>query len=195
MTWTTRIKQISPGTASQYQILNEGKPLNFREVIALWRTNASFNTFYNDILATSPFPAFYWEHPALTDTNLGTDYEFVLVNSSALAMIHSDPKPFQEKFVLGQEAVRFPNLRADAELVSPTPKGNDLSLYAHLGRFVRSGEPKQQQAFWQLVGVTATELIGRQACWLSTSGLGVHWLHVRFDKRPKYYTHRPYVRN
>jgi len=28
--------------------------------------------------------------------------------------------------------------------------------------------------------------------WLSTSGLGIAWLHVRLDERPKYYTHAPY---
>jgi len=28
--------------------------------------------------------------------------------------------------------------------------------------------------------------------WLSTSGLGVGWLHVRLDSRPKYYTYEPY---
>lgn len=28
--------------------------------------------------------------------------------------------------------------------------------------------------------------------WVSTSGLGVPWLHVRLDDAPKYYTHRPF---
>lgn len=28
--------------------------------------------------------------------------------------------------------------------------------------------------------------------WVSTSGLGVSWLHVRLDSRPKYYTYAPY---
>jgi len=29
--------------------------------------------------------------------------------------------------------------------------------------------------------------------WLSTAGLGVSWLHVRLDTRPKYYRHRVYA--
>ena len=29
--------------------------------------------------------------------------------------------------------------------------------------------------------------------WLSTSGLAVHYLHVRIDKRPKYYNHQEYL--
>lgn len=193
MNWETKIKQLSSGTATQYQILSKGKLLRVQDVFELWRTEADFNVFYNDILAASPFPAFYWEHPPLARADLTEDYEFVLVNSSALSLIHSDPVPFTEKFEVGQEAVRFPNLRADAELVAPTPKGSDLSSYAHLARFARDAGKEQQQAFWQLVGATTQELIGQQPCWLSTSGLGVHWLHVRFDKRPKYYTHRPYL--
>ena len=29
--------------------------------------------------------------------------------------------------------------------------------------------------------------------WLSTSGLGISYLHVRIDKRPKYYSHQEYL--
>jgi hypothetical protein len=29
--------------------------------------------------------------------------------------------------------------------------------------------------------------------WLSTSGLGVAWLHIRLDSTPKYYQHQPYT--
>jgi hypothetical protein len=28
--------------------------------------------------------------------------------------------------------------------------------------------------------------------WLSTSGLGVYWMHVRIDVAPKYYTYAPF---
>ncbi|WP_391540805.1 DUF6940 family protein [Halomicronema hongdechloris] len=30
--------------------------------------------------------------------------------------------------------------------------------------------------------------------WVNASGLGVAWLHVRLDTRPKYYQHEPYRR-
>ena len=36
--------------------------------------------------------------------------------------------------------------------------------------------------------------LGGKPVWLSTAGLGVGWLHVRLDDRPKYYRHAPYVR-
>lgn len=193
MNWETKIKHISAETVSRYQILVGDQPMTFRQVFEGWQTNPAFKIFYNNLLAASPYPAFYWEHPPMTIQYLERDYEFVLVNSPALSLIQSDPMPFAEKFEKGKEAIRFSNLRADAELVAPSPKGENLSCYAHIARFVREAEENQQEAFWTLVGSTAQELINQQACWLSTSGLGVHWLHVRFDSRPKYYTHRPYV--
>ncbi|NET34225.1 MAG: hypothetical protein F6K19_19745 [Cyanothece sp. SIO1E1] len=147
MNWQTKIKQISSGAASKYQILANDIPLTFRQVFEGWQTESSFGSFYNDLLAASPFPAFYWEHPPLTLQELEEDYEFVLVNSSALSLIHSDPVPFAEKFEEGRVAVRFSNLRADAELVAPTPQGEDLGAYAHLAQFVRKGKKEQQQFF------------------------------------------------
>ena len=194
MNWNTKINILAPGAVSHYQIWQEGRELTFREVFTLWRDDHPFRSFYNQLIADSPFPAFYWEHPYLTEDRLGGSYEFVLVNSSALALIHSDPAPFNEKFVNNQMAVRFANLRADAELVVPTPQGGNLEAFTHLANFVRQANINQQAAFWKLVGTTAMELMREDARWLSTSGLGVHWLHVRFDSRPKYYTHRPYAK-
>ena len=34
--------------------------------------------------------------------------------------------------------------------------------------------------------------LGSQPLWLSTAGGGVDWLHMRLDKRPKYYRHLPW---
>jgi len=35
-------------------------------------------------------------------------------------------------------------------------------------------------------------LQGGKTFWVSTSGLGVAWLHVRVDSKPKYYSHEAY---
>ena len=35
-------------------------------------------------------------------------------------------------------------------------------------------------------------LIGDEVKWLSTAGMGVYWLHVRVDSRPKYYRYQGY---
>ena len=45
---------------------------------------------------------------------------------------------------------------------------------------------------WAAVGVAVKEALGEQPLWVSTSGLGVYWLHVRLDSSPKYFQHTPY---
>ncbi|MEL7448175.1 MAG: hypothetical protein AAFN78_03145, partial [Pseudomonadota bacterium] len=62
----------------------------------------------------------------------------------------------------------------------------------HLADFLRTADASQVHAFWQAVGEAVAEKIGDETLWLSTSGLGVYWLHARLDRRPKYYTHTPY---
>jgi hypothetical protein len=64
--------------------------------------------------------------------------------------------------------------------------------YAHLAAFVREAPENLQQAFWARIGAALASCLGNSPVWLSTSGLGVYWLHARFDRYPKYYTHAPY---
>jgi hypothetical protein len=47
-------------------------------------------------------------------------------------------------------------------------------------------------AVWQAVGDALLARVAADPVWLSTAGLGVSWLHVRLDSRPKYYRHVPY---
>ena len=54
--------------------------------------------------------------------------------------------------------------------------------------FAANADRAQIIRFWSLVGETALRNLNeREKMWCSTSGLGVPWLHVRFDSRPKYY--------
>ena len=64
--------------------------------------------------------------------------------------------------------------------------------YPHLASFVRTAPEEQIQDFWKEVSQTYDADLGESPKWLSTSGLGVYWLHVRVDSRPKYYTYSPY---
>jgi len=82
-------------------------------------------------------------------------------------------------------------LSGDATLVVPCPRGQ-LSAYAQLSTFAREAPVDQQHQLWALVGAALLRRLGAQPVWLSTSGLGVYWLHIRLDSAPKYYTHEPY---
>jgi hypothetical protein len=100
----------------------------------------------------------------------------------------------------------FDNLGRNATLIAPKPinnnNGNDANendnnnndhFYVHLARFCRNASPPEQiSEFWKTV---ASEYLWRlnnnnnkRPIWLSTSGMGIAWLHVRLDLVPKYYT-------
>jgi hypothetical protein len=54
---------------------------------------------------------------------------------------------------------------------------------------------EQKERFWQKVGEKMEESLlsaNNAPRWLSTSGLGVSYLHVRIDNRPKYYSFDEY---
>ena len=187
-TFTYELKALAPN-CQLYRISQAGVPLSFKEVAQLWRESTEFAEWYTDLLAGSPFEAFFWEHPPVSSSTLDQVYEFVLVDSPTLARVTADPSPFQSFF--GEAlAVSFLNLRGDAQLVAPrpTPEVN----FPHLAAFCRLAASAQAQAFWQAVGLLFDPWVTSEIRWLSTSGLGVYWLHARWDQRPKYYTHRPY---
>jgi hypothetical protein len=134
------------------------------------------------------FPALFWETPPVTAITRDQPFGFILQNSPLLVGIRPDPTPFQSQLTEGIGT--FNNLGRDAVLVSPAPPGS----FAHLAAFCRSAPLPMQMAFWRSVGLALQQWWDRSAepVWVSTSGLGVYWLHVRLDARPKYYTHRPY---
>eukprot|EP00614_Pseudopedinella_elastica_P018899 CAMPEP_0172646364 /NCGR_PEP_ID=MMETSP1068-20121228/240204_1 /TAXON_ID=35684 /ORGANISM="Pseudopedinella elastica, Strain CCMP716" /LENGTH=345 /DNA_ID=CAMNT_0013460621 /DNA_START=347 /DNA_END=1385 /DNA_ORIENTATION=- len=92
----------------------------------------------------------------------------------------------------------FANLGGDSYLVAPSPVESPPRPYPHLAAFLANAPPQQVAKLWRTVAgvvLTRAEQVAGAAnrpFWLSTSGLGVYWLHVRIDRRPKYYTHLPY---
>ena len=104
-----------------------------------------------------------------------------------------DRETFGEHFRPDCESATFGSLGGDAILVAPCPAGPG-SDYAHLAKFVRTAPQERQLAFWRAVGEAMESRVGTTPVWLSTSGHGVAWLHVRLDSRPKYYLHSEYAR-
>lgn len=90
--------------------------------------------------------------------------------------------------------------------------------YSHLASFVQNAPYEQFTTVWKTIAHTYTNIImgtsssssssstfsnekdgtnksvvdKNKKIWFSTSGLGVYWLHFRFDNYPKYYTYQPY---
>ena len=120
-------------------------------------------------------------------------FEYVLSDAPAFLRVAPEREAFQEHFGrdAGEGVVTFDNLGRDATLVVPCPKQPDAA-YPHLAAFVRGASAAQVDALFAAVGRAASARLSHRPQWLSTAGMGVYWLHVRIDSRPKYYRYQPY---
>ena len=190
--WTAHSHKVDPQT-SRTAVSGDSGALSFGETVGLWRDSADFREYFTALISESPFDAFFWETPPVTDRTSGRPFEFVLVQAAPLSHLRPDPSPFMSRFSShpAEEILTFPNLGGDAILVVPAPLA-EPSCYTHLARFLRDAPRSQVDAFWRSIGLAMQKRISSRPTWLSTAGLGVSWLHLRLDSRPKYYRHEPY---
>ena len=144
-------------------------------------------------LRRSKHGAFFWECPPVTSMTVSSaPFEFVIIAAPRLEGVSPDLRSFSSKFVASEDLSVFPNLGKDALLIVPSPLDSvPQETYTHIANFVRMAPAGQVQ---NLISRTAVELAGvlksrphPHKVWLSTSGLGVYWLHIRIDSVPKYY--------
>jgi uncharacterized protein DUF6940 len=186
--WESRIDTLRQGCLRVRTFVG-GRPLSYGEAVELWTAEAGFRDWFSDLLLDSPFEAYCWETPPVARSSLDREFEFVLVDVPALCHLHPDPQPFAEQFARcepGNGVVAFSNLGGDAFLVAPLPVGV-APAYSHLASFLRSAPQSQCHALWQVVGAAVKRQVSEGPLWVSTAGLGVSWLHIRLDSRPKYY--------
>ena len=188
--WALETREIGAG-AIRACLQENGAPATFDRLSNAWRSDASFRLQWVSLLRAIPFEAYAWENPPLTIATKSRAHECVFIDNPALLRMTADPQPFRDELKGKRGAISFPNLGRDALLVVPCPNGARVD-YAHLAAFMRTASDGEAADFWQEVGNAMHGAIGSAPRWLSTAGLGVSWLHVRFDSRPKYYRHRPY---
>ena len=192
--YSTEMTQLQGGRVSHFRLLRDGASLSWLDVVDRWQNDASFRRFFISILVDTPFLSFFWETPPVTRTTIDRAFEFVLVDSPQLAGVRTDERAFENHFASAQpgaSVMEFSNLGGDATLVVPCPRG-PLSAYSQLSVFARAAPDEQQHQLWTMVGAALERQLGARPLWLSTSGLGIYWLHIRLDSAPKYYTHDPY---
>jgi hypothetical protein len=194
----TRWRAESVDDAARTLTVEDGPrtALDRATVFERWRTDSSFVAGFVEALAAIEFDAFVWETPPVTRNTLRRRFEFTVTTCPALVR-PPDPSPFRDRFAgaTGEAVVRFTNLGGDADLVVPTPgPPGERMDGSHLAAFARSAPLWRQRALWRAVAQAMAARVSARPVWLSTSGLGVAWLHVRLDERPKYYEHGPYRR-
>ena len=145
--------------------------------------------------------AYYFETPPMTKNSANLDnFEFVLLETSSDLASRPDPGPFYshfEKLHPSENVAVFQSLGKDSTLVAPRPPldHSDQRYYGHLAAFMQNPDKRRVNEFWQKVGATGLDLMKKdpgKPIWMSTSGRGVSWLHLRFDTRPKYYQYEAY---
>lgn len=187
MSWVFAVDRL--GASTRIRVTRDGRAQSFAAVFAGW-AEPEVALAWSTMLAARPEAAVHWELPGLVRSGLDDPFECVLVPNERLDRVQPEPDTFAEHF--GEPLVStFTNLRGDSVLVAPRPVRGDED-YAHLLRFLRTAPPDQQAALWAAVSSAMGDALGSERRWLSTAGMGVYWLHVRIDPRPKYYRHRPY---
>ena len=194
--WAAHRETVRPEISEKIFIEKGGRTLTFAEVIAAWRDDATFRAFYCATLAAAPLLAFFWEMPPIRRGHTNIPYECMLIRSDALARMPPDTDAFGAQFESSDDFVAsFPNLGGDAVLVAPKQIAPS-DAYGHLAAFVRSAPRAQQHELFQTLGHAIDDFLRKYdgRIWISTSGLGIAWLHIRLDTYPKYYQHQPYAR-
>ena len=195
--WDCTRQPIVGGRGERHTPLRDGTPLAYGEVLRLWQHDEEFRGYFVSLLRGSPLLEFRWETPPITRRTADRrDFEFVLLDGRGLDRT-PDADAFADQFSTSSTAdesvVAFPNLGGDAVLVVPRAVGPH-DAYGHLAAFVRQASPAQVHELWRVVGRTVEARLTERPLWLSTAGLGVAWLHVRLDERPKYYGFAEYRR-
>jgi hypothetical protein len=174
-----------------------------------------------DIIRNSPFRAVFFEtkgchHASNWQTK---HFEFVLVDAPDLrsfAESRPDPLAFAEYMTASccnsSDGCAFPNMSGDTQLIAPCAavashhhhvahnnidrnQLQDFVAYSHLAAFCHNAPANQVSRVWQLAAKEYQDRVnnGRsKSVWLSTSGMGISWLHFRLDSRPKYYQYKPF---
>lgn len=175
----------------KFRIYTGNEFLTHQIFLRLLGNSDSFRVFYSNMLSNCGFDAFIWENKPITNNNLNDLYECNIIDCPFLAGQSSDEQTFGDYFDPQKNIVSFKNLGNDAQLVVPTPKSTS-NCYTHIGNFVRCNNIEQKDAFWKTIAIETLKRISNEPLWLSTSGLGVFWLHARIDSFPKYYQTEEY---
>jgi hypothetical protein len=130
------------------------------------------------LLLQIKYKAYFWECDRVI---LNKPFRFAIFDSKTLAKKKQDNNAFKGIINCSKNAIDFPSLTKDVHLVVPCNK-NSSTIYTSIATFSRTANIHQQYMFWKKVGQNIKE-----GDWVSTSGLGVYWLHVRIATRPKYY--------
>jgi hypothetical protein len=162
-----------------YYAVQRGKYMTWGSVInSLIEKTDTFTYKLIQFLLYVEHESYFWE---CDQVDMKNPFRFAIFDSKTLAKRKQDDNAFKGAINCSNKlAIAFPSLNTEVILVVPCHKST--ADYTSLATFSRTAPINQQVAFWKKVGQNIKE-----GDWISTSGLGVAWLHVRIAQRPKYY--------
>jgi hypothetical protein len=190
--WIYKEIKLNP-ESSKYAFFNEKEePVSFADFFAGLSEYSRSRSIVLDALNSCLYLGMRWEFPAMTFNKLNDPCEFVLINCPALLRKPANSSAFKKYFKRGVNVVSFPNLGGDSTLV--VCQINVKDEYAHLKSYLSQANEEQTHDFLKTISFEFLKKVNKSKSplWLNTAGLGVSWLHMRIDTRPKYYWHKPY---
>jgi hypothetical protein len=180
----------------------DGSNVTFKGVINLWIHSKKFRKEFSKLLADVPFKAYLWKCVSLD--SLSKHFEFNVSNSKKLARVSTKAGPYRKYFkVHGAKTgsvISFMNNNNDTYLIVPYGQ-RDSKKYRDLASFMRKGSGEQIDKLWKIFGgevlriynarypVFPSKSTENKPLWINTHGLGIYWLHLRIDIKPKYYVY------
>ncbi len=165
---------------------------------AVWTalaSDAAARRSLSGILREEDAPGMFFECAPVSLSTLDQPFEAVILPTRAFEGRATDHRTFAEHLRGPGPDIRvFGNLSGRSTLISPVLTGD----FPHFVAFLQSAPAPLVDALWRVTAETVLATLydpDRDAdtpLWVSTHGLGVFWLHVRLDPRPKYIHHRPF---
>jgi hypothetical protein len=180
-----------------FRVEENGAAVSWKGFAQLLAGNAQFQDEMTSAIVETDFAAVFFE----TRPTVSERFEFIVADAPQLerAASYTQMEQFSAQMEANKGAVAssFFNLGRDAVLIVPNPdkRLEDEASYRHLANFCRIPLVDLTRGFWSKVGKVMLEQLESEPgrpLWLSTSGLGVYYLHMRVDTVPKYYTFAPF---
>ena len=159
-------------------------------------TSEEFRENICKIFDNSEYKNVYWEFPGLDKNSFHLNAEFVLISTNPFPQ--SDTQTFLEHFNGKQELsiIKFPNLSGDTELITVCPSKTNKTFNnccSDIMSFIKLAPKIVVHNMLKKIGLEmSNHFNSSDKKYLSTSGRGVSWLHVRICNYPKYYTFDEY---
>lgn len=168
----------------KYKFFNKttNTSISYKDAILMLQKDEAFINLVIKILKNCEFKSYFFETPPVQiNVYDKIQFEFVLVDAVRLNNIKSDKYAFQQYFT-SDFTVSFENLGKNALLIVPCPRDmNIINQYAQLATFVREAKIDEVYSLLKLTALKMDEVVKKnKPIWLSTSGLGVYWLHMRY---------------